>query len=615
MPRTPRSNHAADAAVNDTAVSPDPAIDTDAVSQDASRSPRRRPARRRSAATAGPAVEQPAVTDDATPPPSVPESPLEPEVEPAPEADAAVLASAADAPAVDSLPVEPTRRPRGRRRVSARSTEVAAADAPAIEPEVQAAAPAAPPAEPDVPEAERTAAPAEPSLATAGAVDPDSREPEAAPEPAAAVSWSAAPANSWTTGRPWVVGPDGKVRFVDELPPESAPAPVAADAPEPDVEPEAVSQPAAITAADVEDVTDEEALLAPDEVVFVEADMDVAEEGESVGVADETSAEVGSDLDTGEAATVQGDGDAAPIRRRRRSRRGGRGRNRNGAASLATAEELALIAGSEPAVEAPPESEPEPEPAPAAGIPHRPVRTAPSRTLLEDLMARQNVILDQLTQRQAAMAKSMEHALLAVENRLKGTDLSRVSAMPRLGVFVDVPNIMYAAERYNVAVDFGKLLDYVSHDRTLIRASAYAPISDDPAQRLEMQRFVQPFVSHGYRIVTKPLKRFADGSIKANFDVELAMDILTMSDRLDIVSLVSGDGDFRRLVEIVASKGVRVEVVAFSQSTASELKAIADSYVDLTLHLKDLCVPIEGEVRPRIPRPRSDLRPGMPLDL
>ncbi len=147
---------------------------------------------------------------------------------------------------------------------------------------------------------------------------------------------------------------------------------------------------------------------------------------------------------------------------------------------------------------------------------------------------------------------------------------------------------MYAAERLRVTLDFGKLLDFLRRDRELVRASAYAPISDDPSAKLETQKFVQPFVGLGYRIVTKALKRYADGSMKANFDVELAIDVLTMSDRLDVVTLVSGDGDFRRLVELVASKGVRVEVVAFAQSMASELRAVADEYIDINEHLAEL---------------------------
>ena len=124
----------------------------------------------------------------------------------------------------------------------------------------------------------------------------------------------------------------------------------------------------------------------------------------------------------------------------------------------------------------------------------------------------------------------------------------------------------------------------------MVRASAYSPSSDDPDEELTTQRFVQPFMDLGYRIVTKPLKRYSNGTMKANFDVELAIDVLTMSDRLDIVVLMSGDGDFRRLVELVASKGVRVEVVAFGPSTAAELRAVADEYTDLNDHLAALRV-------------------------
>ena len=196
--------------------------------------------------------------------------------------------------------------------------------------------------------------------------------------------------------------------------------------------------------------------------------------------------------------------------------------------------------------------------------------------------------MEQLTVRQLEVFKGLQGSLSAIENRLGGMNQSTSSDRARVGIFVDVPNIVYAAERLRTAIDFGKLLEFICRDRELVRASAYAPISDDPTAELVMEKFVRPFVGLGYRIVTKPLKRFADGTIKANFDVELAIDVLTMSDRLDIVALVSGDGDFRRLVEIVASKGVRVSVVAFGQSTAAELRAVADEYIDIHDHLKEL---------------------------
>ncbi len=162
-----------------------------------------------------------------------------------------------------------------------------------------------------------------------------------------------------------------------------------------------------------------------------------------------------------------------------------------------------------------------------------------------------------------------------------GERLERATQRARLGVFVDVPNVLYGAEGLESQFDMGKLLAYLSEGRELVRATAYSPVSDDPSEPMERQRFVAPFVPYEYRIVTKPLKRFADGSIKGNFDVEMAIDMLTMAERLDVIACVSGDSDFARLVEVIQGRGVRVEVVAFSGSTSAEMRALADRYVDL----------------------------------
>ncbi len=250
----------------------------------------------------------------------------------------------------------------------------------------------------------------------------------------------------------------------------------------------------------------------------------------------------------------------SPSGRSRRGRRGGAGRK---------------------AAATPAEAPPAEEPAPVIPLHGEPAT-------VEAVLARQTTVLEQMAEQQLAALKGLQGSLSAIENRLAGMDrLAGVAKRPRVGIFVDVPNVVYAAERLRITVDFGKVLELLSRDRELVRASAYAPITDDTQVRLESQKFVQPFVDLGYRIVTKPWKRYTDGSMKANFDVELAIDILTMSDRLDIVSLVSGDGDFRHLVELVASKGVRVEVVAFGDSTAAELRAVADEYIDISDHLAE----------------------------
>ncbi len=151
----------------------------------------------------------------------------------------------------------------------------------------------------------------------------------------------------------------------------------------------------------------------------------------------------------------------------------------------------------------------------------------------------------------------------------------------RIGVFVDAANIELALDRLKHRVDWKKMLDYLSEGRQLVRAIAYSPVHDDPGVSIETQRFAEPFLDHGYRVVTKPLRRFSDGTIKANVDIEMALDIMEMLDRLDVVVLVSGDGDFQRLVEVVQSKGVRVEVVAVGTSTASNLRNAADRFIDI----------------------------------
>jgi uncharacterized LabA/DUF88 family protein len=158
----------------------------------------------------------------------------------------------------------------------------------------------------------------------------------------------------------------------------------------------------------------------------------------------------------------------------------------------------------------------------------------------------------------------------------------------RVGVFVDTANVELATDRLRVRFDWTKVLRLLLKDRQLVRAVAYSPIHDDPAVSIETQRFVEPFLDRGFKIVTKPFRRFQDGSIKANLDIELALDVVAMLDRLDVLVLVSGDGDFQRLVELAQSRGVRVEVAAVGASTASNLRHAADEFIDLGSRARDL---------------------------
>jgi hypothetical protein len=86
---------------------------------------------------------------------------------------------------------------------------------------------------------------------------------------------------------------------------------------------------------------------------------------------------------------------------------------------------------------------------------------------------------------------------------------------------------------------------------------------------------------NGFRVVQKELKTFYDGTRKANLDVEIAVDMLSLAGRYDTAVLVSGDEDFVYAINAVAYKGCRVEVAGFRSNTAPRLIDVADFFIDL----------------------------------
>jgi uncharacterized LabA/DUF88 family protein len=148
-----------------------------------------------------------------------------------------------------------------------------------------------------------------------------------------------------------------------------------------------------------------------------------------------------------------------------------------------------------------------------------------------------------------------------------------------VGVFIDVSNLFYSARSMGVEVNYIRLLEHVTRNRHLIRASAYTGIDPENGSQ---RRFVDFLSANGYRVVCKDIQKHESGRIKADLDVEMTLDVYMMSDNFDVVVLVTGDGDFKRLVEVVQQKGVRVEIVGFGASTSSELIATADQFTEIS---------------------------------
>lgn len=150
----------------------------------------------------------------------------------------------------------------------------------------------------------------------------------------------------------------------------------------------------------------------------------------------------------------------------------------------------------------------------------------------------------------------------------------------RLGVFVDVANVANREGTTGYRIDYGRLLEYLSHNRRLVHARAYCPIISDYVGRIQYQRTVAPIWNKGYKIITKPIKTYPDGTRKADLDLTLAIDAIRRADTMDVMALVSGDGDFVPLVEYMQERGVRVECYCFGESMSEELRLAVDHFED-----------------------------------
>lgn len=145
----------------------------------------------------------------------------------------------------------------------------------------------------------------------------------------------------------------------------------------------------------------------------------------------------------------------------------------------------------------------------------------------------------------------------------------------RIGIFVDVQNLFYSAKIFHQSkVDYGKLLEELGAGRQIVRAIAYVVRKPD----VDVTGFLDALSRFGYEIKTKDLKLRPDGTAKGDWDMGIAIDTITLAPKLDTIVLVSGDGDFVPLVEMLKALGCRVEVASFRRSTSTELIEAATEY-------------------------------------
>ncbi len=149
----------------------------------------------------------------------------------------------------------------------------------------------------------------------------------------------------------------------------------------------------------------------------------------------------------------------------------------------------------------------------------------------------------------------------------------------RLGIYVDVQNLYYAAKDLGGKIDYRKLRDWIVAGRTLVRANAYTIINPSiPGQ----EKFLRALENYGFFLRTKVIKIYFDGNHKGNWDLGMAVDMIEDAPHLDIVAIVTGDSDFAPVVRLLKRLGVTVEVYSFLHTLSQELREAADRFFPLS---------------------------------
>ena len=172
------------------------------------------------------------------------------------------------------------------------------------------------------------------------------------------------------------------------------------------------------------------------------------------------------------------------------------------------------------------------------------------------------------------------------------------TADQRIGVFVDLSNLYHSARRlHGSRPNFGAILEKGVAGRKMIRAFAYGITNQTP----EEEKFFETLTKQGYELRMKELQIFGDGTKKGDWDVGIAIDALRYAKKVDVVILITGDGDFVPLVRALQHEGVRVECMGFGLATSIKLKEAVDHFTDLSLDKRNFLIPSklarEGRIR------------------
>jgi len=148
----------------------------------------------------------------------------------------------------------------------------------------------------------------------------------------------------------------------------------------------------------------------------------------------------------------------------------------------------------------------------------------------------------------------------------------------RVAVLIDVQNMYHSAKHlFKARVNFQEVLKEAVLNRRLVRAIGYVVHSESEDEN----SFFEALLKQGIELRSKELQIFYGGLKKADWDVGIALDAVNLSDSVDVIVLVSGDGDFIPLVDYLKNRGKIVEAMAFAKSASGKLQHAVNNFIDL----------------------------------
>jgi uncharacterized LabA/DUF88 family protein len=188
-------------------------------------------------------------------------------------------------------------------------------------------------------------------------------------------------------------------------------------------------------------------------------------------------------------------------------------------------------------------------------------------------------------ERFARFSKATASGLIGVEGEMSELEQAGADARGhRVVVMIDGGSLFAAAAAMQIEIDYAKLLAYLCRQRSLIHAYFYTGVSSGNHKQMAFLRWMR---NHGYRVIQKELVVQADGTRRADLNVEIAVDMLRFASQVleagsDSLILITSNIDLRYAVEMVCNQGIRVELLGLRSSTAPELIDCVDEFIDLT---------------------------------